>query len=337
MACARQEKSAPPRPIRRCGGSRTAIAPCSPRWPPSAWCCAARSPAAWRAAEIPRAVAMPTRRCCTVRTPSGPARSPARPPPPSSSPSTPRSANGGSQPRRSRHPSDQVPQEPPRAASRDRRRGPAPLSRAEATRSRSRRPHLHQRVPTEIRPACCRRRVPQACAAPGPARGRSSAPRARSEALLRREGASLLSPRPGQHRTPPAGAVHVHGARQRRQHLLVLARDPRAPGRHRQRRGRFYEGRRPMTAIAPHISAFLLERLPVERRASPHTQDSYSYAFQLLFQFMSERLTIPPSALHVEQIDAPLVLDFLNHLERDRGNGASTRNVRLAAIKSFFR
>ena len=69
-----------------------------------------------------------------------------------------------------------------------------------------------------------------------------------------------------------------------------------------------------MTAIAPHISAFLLERLPVERRASPHTQDSYSYAFQLLFQFMSERLTIPPSALHVEQIDAPLVLEFLSDL-----------------------
>ena len=39
----------------------------------------------------------------------------------------------------------------------------------------------------------------------------------------------------------------------------------------------------------------------------------------------------------MEQIDAPLVLDFLNHLERDRRNGASTRNVRLAAIKSFFR
>lgn len=92
-----------------------------------------------------------------------------------------------------------------------------------------------------------------------------------------------------------------------------------------------------MTAIAPHISAFLLERLPVERRASPHTQDSYSYAFQLLFRFTSERLTIPPSALHVEQIDAPLVLEFLSDLERNRGNGASTRNVRLAAIKSFFR
>ena len=92
-----------------------------------------------------------------------------------------------------------------------------------------------------------------------------------------------------------------------------------------------------MTAIAPHISAFLLERLPVERRASPHTQDSYSYAFQLLFRFTSERLKIPPSALHVEQIDAPLVLEFLSDLERNRGNGASTRNVRLAAIKSFFR
>lgn len=92
-----------------------------------------------------------------------------------------------------------------------------------------------------------------------------------------------------------------------------------------------------MTAIAPHITSFLRERLPVQRGASAHTCDSYAYAFQLLFQFASRRLTLKPSDVQLEQIDAALVMDFLEQLETQRGNGASTRNVRLAAIKSFMR
>ena len=52
-----------------------------------------------------------------------------------------------------------------------------------------------------------------------------------------------------------------------------------------------------MTPIAPHVSAFLRERLPLQRGASAHTCDSYAYAFQLLFEFASARLRITPSAL----------------------------------------
>lgn len=92
-----------------------------------------------------------------------------------------------------------------------------------------------------------------------------------------------------------------------------------------------------MTPIAPHIAAFLLERLPVERRASEHTCDSYAYAFQLLFGYASRELGVAPSELHVEQIDTPLVLAFLGDLETSRGNGPRTRNARLSAIRSFFR
>jgi integrase/recombinase XerD len=91
-----------------------------------------------------------------------------------------------------------------------------------------------------------------------------------------------------------------------------------------------------MTPIAPHVTAFFQQRLPLERRASRHTSDSYAYAFKLLLTYASERLSVPPSQLHLEQIDAPLVVDFLNHLENARGNGPSSRNVRLAAIKSFM-
>jgi integrase/recombinase XerD len=92
-----------------------------------------------------------------------------------------------------------------------------------------------------------------------------------------------------------------------------------------------------MIAIAPHLAAFFEERLPIERRASENTRDSYAYAFQLLLTFASKRLKVPPSSLALEQIDAPLVVEFLNDLETARGNGPSSRNVRLAAIKSFMR
>ena len=92
-----------------------------------------------------------------------------------------------------------------------------------------------------------------------------------------------------------------------------------------------------MTAIAPHLAAFFQERLPIERRASENTRDSYAYAFRLLLTFASNRLKVPPSSLALEQIDAPLVVEFLNDLETARGNGPSSRNVRLAAIKSFMR
>ena len=92
-----------------------------------------------------------------------------------------------------------------------------------------------------------------------------------------------------------------------------------------------------MTPIAPHITAFLRERLPIERRASVHTCDTYAYAFRLLFEFASQRLGIRPSELQLEHIDALLVMAFLEHLQEHRSNGARTRNVRLAAIKSFAR
>ena len=92
-----------------------------------------------------------------------------------------------------------------------------------------------------------------------------------------------------------------------------------------------------MTLIAPLIEAFLCETLASQRGASRHTQDSYAASFQLLFTFAAERLKVRPSALTLEQIDAGLVSAFLEHLEDVRKNAAVTRNVRLAAIKSFFR
>ena len=91
-----------------------------------------------------------------------------------------------------------------------------------------------------------------------------------------------------------------------------------------------------MTPIAPHITAFLRDRLPQQRGASQHTCDTYSYAFKLLFEYASVRFKVSPCQLALEQIDAPLILDFLEMLESRRANRPSTRNARLVAIKSFM-
>ena len=92
-----------------------------------------------------------------------------------------------------------------------------------------------------------------------------------------------------------------------------------------------------MTAIAPHVSAFFQERLTLERHASSHTCDSYAYAFKLLLDYASKRLKVAPSQLELEQINPQMVVGFLSYLEKKRSNGASSSNVRLAAIKSFMR
>ena len=91
-----------------------------------------------------------------------------------------------------------------------------------------------------------------------------------------------------------------------------------------------------MTPIAPHIEAFLRENLPRQRGASQHTCDSYACTFQLLFEFAASRLNMVPSSLAVEHLDAEPVSAFLENLEDVRHNMPETRNVRLAAIKSFF-
>src|SRR5207247_1248584 len=92
-----------------------------------------------------------------------------------------------------------------------------------------------------------------------------------------------------------------------------------------------------MTPIAPHIEPLLLEHLPQHRGASAHTCDSYAYSFQLLFEFGAKRLRVARSMMKLEQLHACLISAFLEHLETSRQNSAETRNIRLAAIRSFFR
>jgi integrase/recombinase XerD len=92
-----------------------------------------------------------------------------------------------------------------------------------------------------------------------------------------------------------------------------------------------------MTALAPALQAFFTTRLGHQRDASPHTIDSYRHAFRLLLTYAKARTGKDPSDLDLADLDADLVSGFLDHLERERGNGAGSRNTRLAAIHSFFR
>ncbi len=85
------------------------------------------------------------------------------------------------------------------------------------------------------------------------------------------------------------------------------------------------------------VQAFFTERLVSQRQASVHTIASYRDTFCLLFQFAQGRLKKAPTALTLDDLDASFIGAFLDHLERDRGNSSRSRNVRLAAIHSFFR
>jgi integrase/recombinase XerD len=85
------------------------------------------------------------------------------------------------------------------------------------------------------------------------------------------------------------------------------------------------------------LEAFFTDRLMRQRHASPHTIVSYRDTFRLLLQYAQQQLHKAPSDLTMPQLDTPLLGAFLEHLEQERENSARSRNVRLAAIHSFFR
>lgn len=90
------------------------------------------------------------------------------------------------------------------------------------------------------------------------------------------------------------------------------------------------------TTFAALLQAFFAERLVRERRVSHHTVAAYRDCFRLLFAFAKRRLSKTPSLLLVEDLDAPFIVDFLQHLEIERDNVARSRNARLAALHSFY-
>jgi len=84
------------------------------------------------------------------------------------------------------------------------------------------------------------------------------------------------------------------------------------------------------------VQAFFTDRLLRQRRASPHTVAGYRDTFRLLLRFAARELGKAPAKLSLEHLEAPFIGDFLDHLERERGNSARSRNTRLAAVHAFF-
>jgi site-specific recombinase XerD len=93
----------------------------------------------------------------------------------------------------------------------------------------------------------------------------------------------------------------------------------------------------PDLSIAPLLQGFFTTRLMQQKQASPHTISSYRDTFRLLLKFLSRRLRRSPSHICLEHIDARTVTAFLHDLEKERKISALTRNLRLSAIRSFFR
>ena len=91
------------------------------------------------------------------------------------------------------------------------------------------------------------------------------------------------------------------------------------------------------TSFPTLLESFFTKRLMAQRRASPHTIGSYRDTFRLLLQFAEKRLAKAPSRLTLEDLQAPFLGVFLDYLESTRANGARSRNLRLTAIRSFFR
>lgn len=89
--------------------------------------------------------------------------------------------------------------------------------------------------------------------------------------------------------------------------------------------------------LAPLIERFFTQRLMQQRNASPHTIASYRDTFRLLFTFGQARLGKPPSRFDLADLDAPFIGAFLDDLEASRSIGIRTRNLRLTAIRAFFR
>ncbi len=89
--------------------------------------------------------------------------------------------------------------------------------------------------------------------------------------------------------------------------------------------------------LSPLLQGFFAEHLLVHKCVSPQTVASYRDAFRLLLGFIQIRTGIAPSYLGLAHLDAPTILSFLDDLEQGRGNSVRSRNLRLTAIRSFFR
>jgi integrase/recombinase XerD len=89
--------------------------------------------------------------------------------------------------------------------------------------------------------------------------------------------------------------------------------------------------------LGRHVQAFFADHLIAQRDLSPHTVLSYRDAMKLFLWFAAQRRKKPVADLGFDDVGPEIVLAFLDDLEKRRRCSARTRNVRLAALHTFFR
>jgi site-specific recombinase XerD len=89
-------------------------------------------------------------------------------------------------------------------------------------------------------------------------------------------------------------------------------------------------------SFAALVQTFFAEHLQ-QRAVSPCTVAAYRDAFVLFLDFAQTRLRKQPTEIHLDEITSALILNFLDHLEHERGNAVRSRNARLAALRAFLK
>ena len=91
------------------------------------------------------------------------------------------------------------------------------------------------------------------------------------------------------------------------------------------------------TLVGPLLQYFFVDYLCTQKRVSPQTIASYRDTFRLLLEFLQRTTGIAPTAARIADLEVARILAFLDHLEHTRHNTIRSRNLRLVAIRSFFR
>jgi len=93
----------------------------------------------------------------------------------------------------------------------------------------------------------------------------------------------------------------------------------------------------PHTDFALQVSKFFTQYLPLERSVSPNTLRAYRDTFVLFLRYLRDVRGWAVEGADFKAVDAPVILDFLEFLEKARACRVNTLNHRLAALRSFFR
>lgn len=89
--------------------------------------------------------------------------------------------------------------------------------------------------------------------------------------------------------------------------------------------------------FASLVQEFFTDYVVQQRALSPCTVASYRDTFVLLLRFAEMQSGKAPNSLLMTDITAKFLVSFLDHLESARHNCVRSRNIRLAAVRSFLK